>query len=157
MNRKRRKNCLNYEKTRRKTRFPLITVNVLFKNKIPSSSRVSPTAVPPLRKLEGTHGVRSAWGHTDAIDFVAIASSLQATNGIRDILQYRSAESRATALCAPGVAINTAQSLVLRTQGLPLGKNKRTCACISKMEAKFFAVWEEEHKEPRRTTATCCG
>ena len=52
---------------------------------------------------------------------------------------------------------NTAQSLVLRTQGLPHGKNKRTCACISKMKAKFFAVWEEEHKEPRRTTATCCG
>ena len=63
----------------------------------------------------------------------------------------------ATALCAPGVANKTAQSLVLRTRGLPHGKNKRTCACISKMKAKFFAVWEEEYKEPRRTTATCCG
>ena len=52
---------------------------------------------------------------------------------------------------------NTAQALVLRTQGLPHGKNKRTSACISKMKAKFFAVWEEEHKEPRPTTTTCCG
>ena len=51
--------------------------------KLPPSSRVSPTAVPPLHKFEGTHGVRSAWGNTDAIDFVAIASSLQATNGGR--------------------------------------------------------------------------
>ena len=48
-------------------------------------TRRAHTAVPPLRKLEGTHGVRSAWGHTDAIDFVAIASSLQATNGIRGV------------------------------------------------------------------------
>ncbi len=35
--------------------------------------------------FEGTHGVRSAWGNTDAIDFVAIASSLQATNGRRAV------------------------------------------------------------------------
>ena len=48
-------------------------------------TRRSHTAVPPLHKFEVTHGVRSAWGHTDAIDFVAIASSLQATNGIRDV------------------------------------------------------------------------
>ena len=32
--------------------------------KFPPSSRVSPTAVPPLHKFEGTHGVRSAWGNT---------------------------------------------------------------------------------------------
>ena len=51
----------------------------------PPSSRVSPTAVPPLRKLEGTHGVRSAWGHTNAIDFVTIASSLHATSGRRAV------------------------------------------------------------------------
>ena len=51
----------------------------------PPSSGVSPTAVPPLHKFEGTHGVRSAWGNTDAIDFVAIASSLQATNGIQGV------------------------------------------------------------------------
>ena len=31
---------------------------------LPPSSRVSPTAVPPLHKFEGTHGVRSAWGNT---------------------------------------------------------------------------------------------
>ena len=35
----------------------------------------------PSAYFEGTHGVRSAWGNTDAIDFVSIASSLQATNG----------------------------------------------------------------------------
>ena len=43
------------------------------------------TAIPPLHKFEGTHGVRFAWGNTDAIDFVAIASSLQATNGIQGV------------------------------------------------------------------------
>ena len=32
-----------------------------------------------------------------------------------------------------------AQSLVLRTQGLPHDKNKRTSACISKMKAKFLS------------------
>ena len=39
----------------------------------------------PSAYFEGTHGVRSAWGNTDAIDFVAIASSLQATNGRRAV------------------------------------------------------------------------
>ena len=34
------------------------------KIKLPPSSRVSPTAVPPLHKFEGTHGVRFAWGNT---------------------------------------------------------------------------------------------
>ena len=33
--------------------------------------------------LEGTHGVRSAWGHANAIDFVTIASSLCATSSTR--------------------------------------------------------------------------
>ena len=41
-----------------------------------------PTAAPSAY-FEGTHGVRFAWGNTDAIDFVAIASSLRATNGGR--------------------------------------------------------------------------
>ncbi len=31
---------------------------------LPPSSRVSPPAVPPLHKFEGTHGVRFAWGNT---------------------------------------------------------------------------------------------
>ena len=48
-------------------------------------TRRAHTAVPPLRKLEGTHGVRSAWGHTNAIDFVTIASSLHATSGRRAV------------------------------------------------------------------------
>ena len=61
-------------------------------------------------------------------------------------LQYKSAESRATALCAPGVANNTAQALVLRTQGLPHGKNKRTSACISKMKAKFLSCGKRSTK-----------
>ena len=39
----------------------------------------------PSAFFEGTHGVRFAWGNTDAIDFVAIASSLQATNGRRAV------------------------------------------------------------------------
>jgi len=48
-------------------------------------TRRAHTAVPPLHKFEGTHGVRFAWGNTDAIDFVAIASSLQATNSRRAV------------------------------------------------------------------------
>ena len=39
----------------------------------------------PSAYFEGIHGVRFAWGNTDAIDFVAIASSLQATNGRRAV------------------------------------------------------------------------
>ena len=42
-------------------------------------------AVPPLHKFEGTHGDRAAGDNTDAIDFVAIASSLRATNGRRAV------------------------------------------------------------------------
>ena len=34
------------------------------KLKLPPSSRVSHTAVPPLHKFEGTHSVRFAWGNT---------------------------------------------------------------------------------------------
>ena len=41
---------------------------------------------------------------------------------------------------------NTAQSLVLCTQGLPLGKNKRTSACISKMKAKFLSCGKRSTK-----------
>ena len=44
-----------------------------------------PIAVPPLHKFEGTHGDRVAGDNTDAIDFVAIASSLRATNGRRAV------------------------------------------------------------------------
>ena len=41
---------------------------------------------------------------------------------------------------------NTAQSLVLRTQGLSLGKNKRTSACILKMKAKFLSCGKRSTK-----------
>ena len=44
--------------------------------------RVAPISPFPLCvTLEGTHGDRVAGDNTDAIDFVAIASSLRATNG----------------------------------------------------------------------------
>ena len=98
-------------------------------------TRRAHTAVPPLRKLEGTHGDRSAWGHTDAIDFVAIASSLQATNGIRGVCNTNRLKAVPLRFVRQ-LRNNTAQSLVLRTQGLPHGKNKRTSACISKMKAR---------------------
>ena len=55
------------------------------KLKFSLSSGVFPIAVPPLHKFEGTHGDRVAGDNTDAIDFVAIASSLQATNGRRAV------------------------------------------------------------------------
>ena len=44
------------------------------------------------------------------------------------------------------MANNTAQSLVLRTQGLPHDKNKRTSACISKMKAKFLSCGKRSTK-----------
>ena len=44
--------------------------------------RVAPISPFPLCTMfEGTHGERVAGDNTDAIDFVAIASSLRATNG----------------------------------------------------------------------------
>ena len=44
--------------------------------------RVAPISSFPLcTPFEGTHGDRVAGDNTDAIDFVAIASSLRATNG----------------------------------------------------------------------------
>ena len=66
---------------RQSTSFALATTHsqdVLFNASRPY--RRSPSAY-----FEGTHGVRFAWGNTDAIDFVAIASSLQATNGRRAV------------------------------------------------------------------------
>ena len=102
-------------------------------------------AVPPLHKFEGTHGVRSAWGHTDAIDFVAIASSLQATNGIRGVCNTNRLKAVPLRFVRQ-LRNNTAQSLVLRTQGLPHGKNKRTSACISKMKAKFLSCGKRSTK-----------
>ena len=111
----------------------------------PLSSRVFPITVPPLRDLEGTHGVRSAWGHTDAIDFVAIASSLQATNGIRSVCNTNRLKAVPLRFVRR-LRNNTAQSLVLRTQGLPHGKNKRTSACISKMKAKFLSCGKRSTK-----------
>ena len=53
------------------------------KLKIPPFLTCFPHRRSPSAYFEGTHGVRFAWGNTDAIDFVAIASSLQATNGGR--------------------------------------------------------------------------
>ena len=106
--------------------------------------------VPPLSGHAGISPATQIWGNS-LQDYPSFAGETVGTRIDRDnsfimppsfVRQLRN---------------NTVQSLVLRTQGLPHGKNKRTCACISKMKAKFFAVWEEEHKEPRRTTATCCG
>ena len=40
---------------------------------------------------------------------------------------------------------NTAQSLVLHTQGLPHVKNKRTCVCVIR-ESAVLACGKKEHK-----------
>ena len=82
------------------------------KIKLPPSSRVSPTAVPPLHKFEGTHGVRFAWGNTDAIDFVAIASSLRATNSRRDVCNINRLKAVPLRFVRQ-LRTQTAQSLVL--------------------------------------------
>ena len=44
---------------------------------------------------------------------------------------------------------NTAQSLVLHTQGLPHVKNKRTCVRVRKMKAQFLARGKKEHKNQK--------
>ena len=52
---------------------------------------------------------------------------------------------------------NTAQSLVLHTQGLPHVKNKRTCARVRKMKAQFLACGKRNTKTERQMIATCCN
>ena len=89
--------------------------------------------------------IRRSWGNTDAIDFVAIASSLQATNGIRDVCNTNRLKAVPLRFVRR-LRNNTAQSLVLRTQGLPHVKNKRTSACISKMKAKFLSCGKRSTK-----------
>ncbi len=44
---------------------------------------------------------------------------------------------------------NTAQSLVLHTQGLPHVKNKRTCVRVIKMKTQFLARGKKEHKNQK--------
>ena len=77
-----------------KYNFPFLTCFVLSlqnfggvnsKLKSPPFLTCFPARRSPSAYFEGTHGVRFAWGNTDAIDFVAIASSLRATNGRRAV------------------------------------------------------------------------
>ena len=65
--------------------------------------------------FEGTHGDRVAGDNTDAIDFVAIASSLQATNG-RQALDNTN-RLKAVPLRLRGARNRMPRNLVLRTQG----------------------------------------
>ncbi len=116
-----------------------------FKLQCPPSSRVFPITVPPLRDLEGTHGDRVAGDNANAIDFVTIASSLQATNGIRDVCNTNRLKAVPLRFVRQ-LRNNMAHSLVLRTQGLPHDKNKRTSACISKMKAKFLSCGKRSTK-----------
>ena len=84
--------------------------------------RVAPISPFPLcTSFEGTHGVRSAWGNTDAIDFVAIASSLQATNG-RQALSNTN-RLKAVSLAHGRKQFQLARSLVLSVKfGAPLAR-----------------------------------
>ena len=75
-------------------------------------TRRAHTAVPPLHKFEGTHGVRFAWGNTDAIDFVAIASSLRATNSRRGVCNTNRLKAVPLRFVRQ-LRTQTAQSLVL--------------------------------------------
>ena len=97
----------------------------------------------PSACLEGTHGDRVAGDNANAIDFVTIASSLRATSSTR-IDKYRPLVI--SLRFVRQLRNNTAQSLVLCTQGLPLGKNKRTSACILKMKAKFLSCGKRSTK-----------
>ena len=82
--------------------------------------------------FEGTHGVRSAWGNTDAIDFVAIASSLRATNGRRAFGNTNRLKAVPLRFVRQ-LRNNTAQSLVLFVKlGAPLAR--RRCGSCSVFE-----------------------
>ena len=82
-------------------------------------TRRAHTAVPP---FEGTHGVRFAWGNTDAIDFVAIASSLRATNGRRAVGNTNRLKAVPLRFVRQ-LRIQTAQSLVLSVKlGAPFSR-----------------------------------
>ncbi len=69
----------------------------------------------PSAYFEGTHDVRSAWGNTDAIDCVAIASSLRATNGRRAIGNTNRLKAVSLRFVRQ-LRTQTAQSLVLFRQ-----------------------------------------
>ena len=95
-------------------------------------TRRAHTAVPPLHNFEGTHGVRSAWGNTDAIDFVAIASSLQATNGGRAVGNTNRLKAVPLRFVRQ-LRTQTAQSLVLSVK-LDARYGRRRCGSDSVFE-----------------------
>ena len=83
----------------------------------------------PSAYFEGTHGVRSAWGNTDAIDFVAIASSLQATNGRRAVGNTNRLKAVPQRFVRQ-LRTQTAQSLVLSVK-LDARFSRRRCGSCS--------------------------
>ena len=95
--------------------------------------------VPPLSGHAGISPATQIWGNS-LQDYPSFAGETIGTRIDRD-----------NSLVMPPSFVrqlrnNTAQSLVLRTQGLPHGKNKRTSACISKMKAKFLSCGKRSTK-----------
>ena len=86
--------------------------------------RVAPISPFPLCTMfEGTHGDRVAGDNTDAIDFVAIASSLRATNGWQALGNTNRLKAVPLRFVRQAVALNTAHSLVLFVKfGAPLAR-----------------------------------
>ena len=101
--------------------------------------RLSPSAF-----FEGTHDVRFAWGNTDAIDFVAIASSLRATNGGRVVGNTN--RLKAVPLVHGRKKSTLARSLVLSVKldaryghrlAIPIPSSNRHIQCISRLRISF--------------------
>ena len=94
----------------------------------------------PSAYFEGTHGVRFAWGNTDAIDFVAIASSLQATNGRRAVGNTNRLKAVPLRFVRQ-LRTQTAQSLVLSVK-LDARYGRRLAAPIpsSKLHIPFIST-----------------
>ena len=112
----------------------------------------------PSAYFEGTHGVRSAWGNTDAIDFVAIASSLQATNGRRAVGNTNRLKAVSLRFVRQ-LRTQTAQSLVLsvklgarygRRLAAPIPSSKSHIPFIRTLQWAFISGATEKlcHCEP---------
>ena len=112
------------------------------------------SSFPLCTMFEGTHDDRVAGDNTDAIDFVTIASSLLATNGRRALDNT----NRLKAVSLVHGRNNSSPPVHLYCAHKAHARRKQANRYRSyKDESIAFVVWEEEHKEPKRTTATSCG
>ena len=97
--------------------------------------------------------IRRSRGRQDAIDFVTIA--LPSLRSLRHSHRRVSSSCYAT---SPAWRYATECHAFSYCAHKAHARRKQANRCRScKDESAVFVVWEEEHKEPKRTTATSCG